>query len=547
LRPSFLKISSFLIQTKYQNSIFTIFIKNASNFCFGKKRYNGRTDWADWADTNGFFLPKCANFEQKNQKKSVLICPIRSIRSPIVSAFSKAEIAEKNAHDQMYKLIINKLRIFLPTFLAITLLSFWLREAAPTDPVDKSGSALSEEAYRHAAIQLHRDKPLFYFALTTQAFPDTLYRFLYKNRIAALTSKIRAFGNWGQIEAYYNMVLSLKNATQNQDDFIYLHNLFEKMLVNEHSTQEWCLLRQVEQKTNELGQFQEQVSALRQKYNYLNENPQVWQLYTPKLNWYGIDNQYHHWFFSTLCGDFGVSSVTGRSVLGTLYLPLKITLWVSLSAILSAFLIGIGFGTWLARAHKTTTAYFISNFLFIIYAFPPFLVAVLIRLLLTEGGFGQVGSVGLYVNEKDSFLTFLSENAFVLIFPTICVSYRLMTQVARHLQMGLLDELKKEYVRTARAKGMLKPNILYFQVFKNALLPLITLFGQTFPFAIAGSVTVEIIFNIHGMGLVAYDALMQQNHPVIYAIVTLSAMVAMMGSFVADVLQGYVNPQKSFK
>ena len=306
----------------------------------------------------------------------------------------------------MYKLIIHKLRIFLPTFLAITLLSFWLREATPTDPVDKSGAAFSEEAYRYAAIQMHRDKPLFYFALTTQAFPDTLHRFLYKHRIAALTSKIRTFGNWDEIVTYYNMVLSLKNATQNNDAFTSLHHLFEKMLVNEDSKQEWCLLRQVEQKTNELGQFQEQVCLLRQKYKDLSENREVRKLYIPKFNWYGIDNQYHHWLFSTLRGDFGVSDVTGKSVLGTLYLPLKITLWVSLCAILSAFLIGIGFGTWLARAHKTTTAYFISNFLFVIYAFPPFLVAVLIRLLWTEGGLGQAGPLGLHMNEKDSFLTF---------------------------------------------------------------------------------------------------------------------------------------------
>jgi peptide/nickel transport system permease protein len=449
----------------------------------------------------------------------------------------------------MFKLIINKLRIFVPTFLVITLLSFWLQESATSDPVEKSGAASSEETYRFAAIQLQRDKPLFYFAFTTQAFPDTLHRFLHKNRIAALTSKIRAFGNWEQIATYYNMVLSLKNATQNTDTCKNLHNLFETILANPDTNHEFCLLNQVEQQSKKIGQFQEPVRLLREKYKDLNENRQVWKLYTPKINWYGIDNQYHHWLFSTLRGDFGVSTVTGKSVLGSLYLPLKITLWVSCCAILSAFLTGIGFGIWLAWAHKTTSAYFISNFLFFIYAFPPFLLAILMRIFLTESGLGQIGSVGLSanVNEKDTFATFLAHNAFLLIFPTICVSYRLMTQVARHLQTGLLDELKKEYVRTARAKGMLKPNILYFQVFKNALLPLITLFGQTFPFAIAGSVTVEVIFNIHGMGYLAYEALVQENHPLIYAIVTLSAMVAMMGSFVADVLQTYANPQKSFK
>jgi ABC-type dipeptide/oligopeptide/nickel transport system permease component len=294
---------------------------------------------------------------------------------------------------------------------------------------------------------------------------------------------------------------------------------------------------------------QDQVRALRQKYKDLNKNRQIWKLYTPKLNWYGIDNQYHKWLLSTLRGEFGFSTVTGKSVLGILYLPLKITLWVSCCAILSAFLTGIIFGIWMARAHKTTIAYFISNFLFIIYAFPPFLLAILMRISLTEGGFGKIGWLGLSsnTNEQDTLATFLAHNGFMLIFPTICVSYRLMTQVARHLQMSLLDELKKEYVRTARAKGMLKPNILYFQVFKNAMLPLITLFGQTFPFAIAGSVTIEVIFNINGMGYLAHEALQQANHPLIYVIVTLSALVAMMGSFVADVLQIYANPQKSFK
>jgi peptide/nickel transport system permease protein len=456
----------------------------------------------------------------------------------------------KNAYDQMFKLIINKLRIFFPTFLAITLLSFWLREATTDDPVEKflsptESTAISEEVYQAAAMQLHRDKPAFYFELSTQAFPDTLYRFLHKDRIRALSSKIRAFGNWAQIVEYYNMVLSLKNAT----DGTRLHNVFEKLLINDNLKQESSLLYQAEQTAYEIKQFQEEVGTLRKKYIHLEATKSIWKLYTPKLNWYGIDNQYHHWLFSTLRGDFGNSSRTGRSVLRTIYLPLKITLWVSLCAILSAFGLGTGFGIWLARAHKTKMAHFVSSFLFIIYAIPTFLTASVMVLLLTNGILGQQGAIGLAPNtcEKDSFITFLSKNGVLLIFPTICVSYRLMAVVARHLQMSLLDELKKEYVRTARAKGMRESNILYYQVLKNALFPLITLFGQTFPLAVAGSVTVEVIFNINGMGSLAYEALRQQNHPLIYAILTLSALIAMAGSLVADVLYGYANPQKNLK
>ncbi len=448
----------------------------------------------------------------------------------------------------MFQLIINKLGIFIPTFLAITLLSFSLQEAAPGDPVERilghnSTSAISEEAYHATAIQLKRDKPFFYGTLSTQAFPDTLYRLVRKDRITALSSKIIAFGNWTLIAAYDRQLMALKNASKGEN----IQKVLERCAINEHPQQEQTLLKEAAQLASASQKFQTEVADLQTTYQTLSQNSTLWKLYIPKLNWYGIDNQYHHWLCAMLRGDFGISHTTKRSVLATLYFPLKVTLWMSLGAIVGAFLVGTGFGIWLARVRKTGVSYFISNFLFILHALPTFLVATCMVLFLTSGFFIEpVNMIGLAADtvETDEFSTFLYKNGLLLLLPTVCIGYRLMVVVARHLQMSLLDEFKKEYVQTARAKGMREPQIVYYQMLKNAAFPLITLFGQTFPLAVAGSVAVEIIFNIHGMGSAAYNALAEHNYPVIYVIVPLSALVAMTGSLIADVLYRYAHPQK---
>jgi peptide/nickel transport system permease protein len=111
---------------------------------------------------------------------------------------------------------------------------------------------------------------------------------------------------------------------------------------------------------------------------------------------------------------------------------------------------------------------------------------------------------------------------------------------------AMINALTQDYVRTARAKGLDEKSVLWKHSFKNSLLPIITLFASVFPLAISGSIVLEIIFSIPGMGKLAFDALDARNYPVVYSVVMFSAILTLFGYLVADILYALVDPRISY-
>lgn len=110
----------------------------------------------------------------------------------------------------------------------------------------------------------------------------------------------------------------------------------------------------------------------------------------------------------------------------------------------------------------------------------------------------------------------------------------------------MLNTLSQDYIRTAWAKGLTDRAVYGKHALKNSLLPIITLFASVFPLAISGSLVLEIIFSIPGMGKLAYEALMARNYPIVYAVVMFSSILTLLGYLVADILYAFVDPRISF-
>ena len=110
------------------------------------------------------------------------------------------------------------------------------------------------------------------------------------------------------------------------------------------------------------------------------------------------------------------------------------------------------------------------------------------------------------------------------------------------MQSAIIEEWQRGYITTARAKGLTLWQTMRLHAFRNASFPLITLLGQAFPATLMGALTVEIIFNINGMGRLAYDALLQHDEPMIYALLLLGATLTLIGTVIADMLYFWANP-----
>ena len=115
------------------------------------------------------------------------------------------------------------------------------------------------------------------------------------------------------------------------------------------------------------------------------------------------------------------------------------------------------------------------------------------------------------------------------------------------MRVGMVDVIGQDYIRTARAKGLSEKKVVLKHALRNSLIPLITVFSNVFPAAVGGSVIIEVIFSIQGMGLEGYNAILNYDYPMIMAIFTISGALTVFGYLVADVLYSVVDPRISMK
>jgi peptide/nickel transport system permease protein len=177
---------------------------------------------------------------------------------------------------------------------------------------------------------------------------------------------------------------------------------------------------------------------------------------------------------------------------------------------------------------------------------PTFWIATLAIVFLTTPQYGLkiFASAGMVDLAPDaSFWTWLGANLGKLILPILCVSIHLTMVLTRHLQSNMVETLQSDYIRTAKAKGTPQRLILIKHAFRNALFPLITIFGQLLPTLITGSFIVEFIFNIPGMGWTVFEAVNNRDWTVVYAVVMLASLMILIGSLLTDVLYQKLNPR----
>ncbi|MFK7936782.1 MAG: ABC transporter permease subunit [Saprospiraceae bacterium] len=471
--------------------------------------------------------------------------------------------------------LLKRLLVFIPTLIIISLVTFFLSKVAPGDPVMLKFSGLEtvnsggmrsyekeQQLYRETATELGLDKPPFYFALTSAAYPDTLYRFLKQEQRETLEKLIAQYGNWTQIESYHQQIKqlekqlllvpdSLRNATYKKANAatqqLYL------AYKNEPIQAQLGKINQVlsEEQNSELSKLLAvDIQQLRGRYDAILNQQNRTALYIPALNWHGFDNQYHHWFTNFLMGDFGISYNDSRPVVDKIMEAVKWTLIMNFLAIFFAYGIAIPLGVFSAARKGTRFDRVNTVVLFALYSLPGFWIATILVVFFTSPQYGEwldifpAGGLGNLRGDAPFGDRFL-ETAYHLILPVFCMTYGALAFISRQMRGGMLDVLQQDYIRTARAKGLSEKKVVWKHALRNSLFPIITLFANVFPAALAGSVIIEFIFNIPGMGRLVYDAILTRNWPVVYSILMLSAILTMVGILVADLLYAASDPRVS--
>jgi peptide/nickel transport system permease protein len=224
---------------------------------------------------------------------------------------------------------------------------------------------------------------------------------------------------------------------------------------------------------------------------------------------------------------------------------LAITVPLALVSALLAFAIAVPLG--IASALRRGSAFDAAAglLLFALYSLPTFWAGLLLQLAFGRGGLGWLPAIGLHDKDAASFDAF--EHALDTvrhsILPVVCLTYGGLAYVSRQMRSAVLDTVRLDYVRAARAKGLGERAVVMRHVVRNSLLPVLTLVGQVLPFLVGGSVVVETIFDLPGIGKYAYDSLLQREYDAVTGCVLVSAVMTIAGFAVSDLLYAWADPR----
>ncbi|MEL6851785.1 MAG: ABC transporter permease, partial [Bacteroidota bacterium] len=180
-----------------------------------------------------------------------------------------------------------------------------------------------------------------------------------------------------------------------------------------------------------------------------------------------------------------------------------------------------------------------SGFLsYVLVSIPDFWFATLLILLFAAGLITQWFDVS-YNIYASSFIEYLK----TMTLPVLAYGYGAFAFLSRMMRNNMLETMEQDYIRTARAKGLNERQVVWRHALKNALMPFITLLGAALPALIGGSVVLERIFGISGLGSVVFNTTLNKDFPMILAVVVLSASLTLLGYLVSDLLYVWINPR----
>ncbi len=256
--------------------------------------------------------------------------------------------------------------------------------------------------------------------------------------------------------------------------------------------------------------------------------------------------RYVKWLTRIVTFDFDRSFVDERPVIEKIGEALPVTIMLNLIAVLLIYSISIPIGVLSAVRRGSTFDTISSLILFVLYSVPSFwLATLLIMTFSSKQAWDVLPSVGLIADNADdlSFLQWSWDGLRHLVLPITVMVYGGFASLSRYVRTSLLETVQEDYVRTARAKGLDEWTVIVKHAFRNSLITIVTLVANLLPAMIGGSVIIEYIFTIQGMGKLGFDAILARDYPVIMAITTFSAFLTLLGILLSDLLYGVVDPR----
>lgn len=388
--------------------------------------------------------------------------------------------------------------------------------------------------------------PNFYFSFSSLNSPGHLGDLenvplkQWLDRMGKMGYKGQELGNY--VLSFQQFLIS-PSTMRNREVQIELKKVFLKNTLVDH--QEFWRSMQ-EQQVDDKG--------VRQSFERIFASGTTWERFVPSFHFHPM-NQYHRWLFGdgdqsngALFGDFGRSSVSRKPIIQHIARSLPWSLTLSFLAIGIMVLFSSVFGVAMAYFQSSFYDRLSSGLLFVLFVIPSFWMATLLLYFFTNPDYfnwfppGGVMPIERFITHPTVF-----ERIWVswpyLVLPLICYVYNDFSFTTKSVRLAAVDSLKSLYVFSARARGLSTRSVLFKHVLKNSLLPLITISGGFLPALFSGSLVIENIFAIPGMGKELYHGILNGDINMVMAIFLISGVLGVLGFLVSDILYSYADPR----
>lgn len=284
---------------------------------------------------------------------------------------------------------------------------------------------------------------------------------------------------------------------------------------------------------NEAGVSQEVLDALKKQYGF--DKPMIVR--------FGI------WLKNVATFNFGDSFVYDRPVIEVIASKMPVSIQFGVLSFILTYLVCIPLGVIKAVRNGSKFDTGSSFALFILYSVPPVMLGVLLMVFFAGGSyFNWFPAKGLVSDSYDSLSIGgqILDRAHHFVLPLICYMINGFTTLTMLMKNSLLDEIKSDYVRTARAKGLSENTVIYRHALRNALIPIVTGMGGFLGIFLAGSMIIEQLFSLDGIGLLGFGAALARDYNVLMALIFISSLVALLGRLLSDLLYLVVDPRIDF-
>jgi len=282
-------------------------------------------------------------------------------------------------------------------------------------------------------------------------------------------------------------------------------------------------------------------------------NPEVSQSARARLvELYELDKpvivQYGMWLKRILTLDFGRSFIDDRPVITKIAERLPATLLLNVCSLIIIFGIALPIGVTAAVKYNSFFDRVTTILVFIGFATPTFWFAlILITVFGFHLGWFPISGMRPWYVESYTVVAQVKDLAWHLVLPVVASAFTGLAGISRYAKSSMLEAIRQDYVRTARAKGLKEGRVVYRHALKNALLPIITILGFMLPSLIGGSFIFETIFAWPGMGRLGYEAIMSYDYTVVMGVGVISTFLTLIGILIADIAYAVVDPRIRYR